>query len=189
MAPHDDASHGSSHSTTASGSGGHGTAFTTAHTTPLYSSSWTPTSTGAYAGTCLFLVVLAVIFRALFAYKHVYERRQLDRHLNRRYVVIAGKPSKAEELSHESDAKSALLVGPRGQEEDVKVVKANRREVMPFRLSVDVPRALLVTLLTGVGYLLMLAVMTYNVGYFLSILAGTLVGELAIGRYGQSEEH
>jgi hypothetical protein len=36
----------------------------------------------------------------------------------------------------------------------------------------------------------MLAVMTLNVGYFLSVLAGTLVGEIAIGRYSQViEEH
>ncbi len=30
----------------------------------------------------------------------------------------------------------------------------------------------------------MLAVMTLHVGYYLSILAGTSLGELAIGRYG-----
>lgn len=35
----------------------------------------------------------------------------------------------------------------------------------------------------------MLAVMTMNVGYFMSVLAGTLVGELAVGRYAQAEEH
>ena len=35
----------------------------------------------------------------------------------------------------------------------------------------------------------MLAVMTMNVGYFLSVLAGTFVGELAVGRYVASEEH
>ena len=35
----------------------------------------------------------------------------------------------------------------------------------------------------------MLAVMTMNVGYFLSVLAGTFVGELAVGRYAQWEDH
>jgi Ctr copper transporter family len=35
----------------------------------------------------------------------------------------------------------------------------------------------------------MLAVMTMNVGYLLSILAGTFVGEVAVGRYAQWEEH
>ena len=35
----------------------------------------------------------------------------------------------------------------------------------------------------------MLAVMTLNVGYFLSVLGGTFLGEIAIGRYVQLEEH
>jgi len=35
----------------------------------------------------------------------------------------------------------------------------------------------------------MLAIMTMNVGYFLSILAGTFVGEVAVGRYAQWDEH
>lgn len=35
----------------------------------------------------------------------------------------------------------------------------------------------------------MLAVMTMNIGYFFSVLAGAFVGELAVGRYGQYEEH
>lgn len=33
----------------------------------------------------------------------------------------------------------------------------------------------------------MLAVMTLNVGYFLSVLAGIFVGELAVGRYAGDE--
>ena len=35
----------------------------------------------------------------------------------------------------------------------------------------------------------MLAVMTMNVGYFLSVLGGVFLGELVVGRYGQGEEH
>jgi Ctr copper transporter family len=36
----------------------------------------------------------------------------------------------------------------------------------------------------------MLAVMTYNIGYFMSVLAGTFVGELVVGRYAAiSDQH
>lgn len=35
----------------------------------------------------------------------------------------------------------------------------------------------------------MLAVMTYNVGYFLSVLGGVFLGELVMGRYSNAEEH
>ena len=35
----------------------------------------------------------------------------------------------------------------------------------------------------------MLAVMTMNVGYFLSVISGVFVGELAVGRYGAAVEH
>lgn len=41
--------------------------FFTSTSTPLFSMSWVPASTGQYAGTCIFLVVFAIIFRALLA--------------------------------------------------------------------------------------------------------------------------
>jgi copper transporter 1 len=41
--------------------------FFTSASTPLFASSWTPTTTGQYAGTCIFLIVLAIFFRALLA--------------------------------------------------------------------------------------------------------------------------
>lgn len=35
----------------------------------------------------------------------------------------------------------------------------------------------------------MLAVMTLNIGYFLSVLGGTFLGSLAVGRYAVLSEH
>ncbi len=41
--------------------------FFTSTSTPLYSMSWMPASTGQYAGTCIFLIAFATIFRAILA--------------------------------------------------------------------------------------------------------------------------
>jgi solute carrier family 31 (copper transporter), member 1 len=41
--------------------------FFTSSTTPLYSYAWTPSTDGQYAGTCIFLIAFAAIFRALVA--------------------------------------------------------------------------------------------------------------------------
>lgn len=186
--------------------------FFTSTRTPLYSNGWTPTSTSGYAGSCIFLIILAILFRTAFALRHRLERYWLDRHLNRRYVVVAGRPTEKARVSTDADAKSALLVSASGVEEDVRVVRRHLRATPPWRLSVDLPRAIIVTVIAGMGYLLyvgdaeiyhvgvpyreltgrlyrMLAVMTYNVGYFLSVLGGVFLGELFVGRYTQMDEH
>merc|ERR1712098_449052 len=83
--------------------------FCTVTSTPLYSSTWTPTSISAYAGRCIFLIVLAVLFRLLVAFKAVLEERCIDAELNRRYVVIIRKQNTKERISSGSDSKIALL--------------------------------------------------------------------------------
>lgn len=52
------------------------------------------------------------------------------------------------------DAKNGFLVATHGVEPNVEVVSTNAREVMPFRLSVDVPRAAIVLIISVVAYLL-----------------------------------
>lgn len=49
--------------------------FFTSFKTPLYATTWTPTSQGEYAGTCIFLIVLAVILRVLVALRPILEGR------------------------------------------------------------------------------------------------------------------
>ena len=128
--------------------------FTNSHTTPLFSESWTPTSPGAYAGTCIFLVVLASILRCLVAFKSIVEQRWLAQARNRRYVLVKGKTTEAGKIDSDPDAKTGSLITAQGVEERVKVVRAAARGPVPFRLSVDLPRALITFVIAGVSYLL-----------------------------------
>lgn len=127
--------------------------FFNAENTPLYSSGWTPSSTGAYAGTCIFLIVLAILFRSLFAAKHILEARWADQAYNRRYVVVAAKQPKSEQYQSDADSKTGVLTA-NGVEENVKVVHRPTHAVQPWRFSVDLPRSALVVLIAGIGYLL-----------------------------------
>ena len=131
--------------------------FQTIPSTPLYSLSWTPHSTGQYAGTCIFLILLACSLRGLLAFKTYLEHVWLDRELNRRYVVVngGGKLPLAQRVSQDSDAKQVKVVlSENGVEEDVVVVGRRRPVVRPWRVSVDLPRAGVDVVIAGVGYLL-----------------------------------
>ncbi|EEH22066.1 hypothetical protein PABG_04277 [Paracoccidioides brasiliensis Pb03] len=195
--PHGD-SHGAATSTTPSPSSSFSHSimeltmamvFQTIQATPLYSNDWTPRSAGTYAGTCIFLIVLAVIFRALLAAKSMLEHRWAAAAMSRRYVVVAGQLPAAERIQMDPNASTGTLVSANGVEEKVRVVASLKGQTAPWRFSVDLPRALLVMVTAGVGYLLMLAVMTMNVGYFMSVLAGVFVGDVALGRYNHFNEH
>jgi hypothetical protein len=128
--------------------------FTNSHSTPLYSASWTPNSAGSYAGTCIFLIILASILRGLIAFKSIVEQRWLTQARNRRYVVVKGKTPEAGTIDADPDAKVPTTTTPQVVKEPVNVARAYARGAVPFRLSVDVPRAALVFVIAGVSYLL-----------------------------------
>ncbi len=127
--------------------------FYTSTTTALYSPAWCPTTTGQYAGTCIFLIALGTIFRGLLAAKAWKETAWYDAEFNRRYVAVAGKPTKAERISADSDSKRMILT-ENGVEEDVVVVKKRSMGVRPWRITTDPIRAVMDTVIAGVGYLL-----------------------------------
>ena len=129
--------------------------FTDAHSTPLWSSAWMPTSTGGYAGTCIFLAVFAIISRLLQAERHVLELKWHDRAVKRRYILVAGEPgTESEKLTPRASDEAILTI--RGAEEKVRVVRGSKRDIecTPWRLSIDLPRACMFTVQAGVGYLL-----------------------------------
>ncbi|KAF2763625.1 hypothetical protein EJ03DRAFT_260041, partial [Teratosphaeria nubilosa] len=122
--------------------------FFTSTTTALFSEDWTPQNTSAYAGTCIFLIALSAIFRAILAIRMNFDSVQalLARRRDPAYVLRS------------ADGLGGVAVG------------------RPWRASEALKWAVLDTVLAGVGYLLMVAVMTMNVGYFMSVLAGAFVG-------------
>jgi copper transporter 1 len=127
-------------------------AFFTATNTPLYSKAWTPQNAGQYAGTCIFLIILAITLRGIFTAKSFLEMKALEAAMTRRYVVVAGEKTIAEQVNDASSMTGILTSN--GMEENVRIVSAPAKIIQPWRFSVDLPRAALMMIATGVGYLL-----------------------------------
>lgn len=129
--------------------------FYNAHDTPLYSSAWTPAADGSYAGTCIFLIILSIISRALLALKAVLERHWLNAHLNRQFAP-SPENGRIDGQGQDPDAKLASLVTAPGTPPSSaeKVARGSFPAPLPWRFSVDVPRALIILAFTGVSYLL-----------------------------------
>ncbi|KAL4874408.1 Ctr copper transporter family-domain-containing protein [Aspergillus karnatakaensis] len=135
--------------------------FFTSFKTVLYSPSWNPTSEGQYAGTCIYLIVLAVILRVLIAFKPILERSVwTDGPRGQKPLILHGDPEKSVETGLQRDLKS--------QWSNWKINSAGCRATYEV-------------VLAGVAYLLMIAVMTMNVGYFLSVLGGIWLGTFILG--------
>lgn len=128
------------------------------------------------------------MYRGGYTFKDYLEHKWHEAALQRKYVVVADKTPISERVAADTDSKTGILT-TNGVEESVRVVQAPARHTQPWRFSVDLPRAALVMVNAGVGYLLMLAVMTVNVGYFMSVLTGVLIGELIFGRFNQTWSH
>ena len=135
--------------------------FQNSMTTPLYSMSWSPVTQGQYAGTCLFLIALAILFRFVIAGKAIQEARWVERELSRRYEILPITPAAQDEKNSEPAAapqtegdKATMLLGADGSPERIIVMQKRKRHLRPWRLSVDPVRAAVDTVLAGIGYLL-----------------------------------
>lgn len=130
--------------------------FTIDHSTALYSSVWTPDSTGAYAGTCIFLIFLAVLSRLFFACRRAIELQWHDHATQRKYVQVMGKENSPEARYDVAEKAEGGVLTTRGLDERIRVLQRERDgpHVLPWRVGVDIPRACLFTVHAGIGYLL-----------------------------------
>jgi len=127
--------------------------FYTSTSTPLYSAGWMPSGTGQYAGTCIFLIVLAVIFRGLLSLKSILEMKWLQNEMNRRYVFGSGNV-RVDDRTFQGGGMEKTILIRNGTDQDAAVVRNGSPGMRPWRISTDVPRAILDTVIVGVGYLL-----------------------------------
>jgi copper transporter 1 len=105
--------------------------FFTSANTPLYTSAWTPTTAGQYAGTCIFLVILPIICRALLVLRCRFPA----------WMARNDTYDKAQPLQHPRD--------------DIDECKQQLQTIKrPWSINESLLRGVLDTVLAGVGYLL-----------------------------------
>ncbi|UZP39098.1 hypothetical protein NXS19_006914 [Fusarium pseudograminearum] len=126
--------------------------FFTSTKTLLWAKDFAPTTTGQYAGVCIFLIAFATIFRMLLALRvNFYSIRD----------GLKRRRTKGLLAAHQ--------IGETGQR--------------PWRANEAMMLGVIDVVIAGVSYLLMLAVMTMNFGYFLSVLAGVFIGSVGCSRF------
>ncbi|KAK9320444.1 Ctr copper transporter family-domain-containing protein [Lipomyces orientalis] len=147
----------------------------------LFATGWTPSSKRQYAGICIFLIVLGAVYRFMHVLKH-----RTERYLNARTLVNMRSIATATQNPHTDTVYADSLEKSAGEATVQSERPLQFGSVRPWRVSVDVPLSLIQLVLSAISYLLMLAVMTFNVGYFLSVLGGIFLGELLFGRFSSN---
>ncbi|KAI1451535.1 hypothetical protein F4805DRAFT_471581 [Annulohypoxylon moriforme] len=116
--------------------------FFVSSTTSLFSKAWTPRSPAEYAGTCIFLIVLAVIMRFMLALKPV-----LEKSIWHAAVESRGELLPDEEGSYQKEDMT-------GRSPLMRVYGDIRRRWAAWRFKTSLSRASFELSLATVGYML-----------------------------------
>ncbi|CAA7271353.1 unnamed protein product [Cyclocybe aegerita] len=174
--------------TPASASSAHASMVPYLHFTPgvdtIFFLGWVPRSAGAIVGTCIGLFVLAIMERLVAAMRgrmevvwryraHVRATSTSPNALEKSYTTASSSADSAAVPDKTPTFNIGFLVG------------TPTSHIAPsFILTHSLARGAIHALQAALGFAFMLVVMTYNVGYILSIILGLGVGETLFGRFG-----
>jgi len=123
---------------------------------------WVPRTNGQYAASWLAVFFMTLLNEFLKLWRTNLERKW------------------AEQAEDDGSEGVPLVSQPAGIS---KILSLGSQTVTHFRGSVDIPRAFLQSLEVAWSFLIMLVVMTYNVGLFFAVISGVFVGSLLVGRF------
>ncbi|KAF9241278.1 Ctr copper transporter family-domain-containing protein [Melanogaster broomeanus] len=129
----------------------------------LWFPGWVPKSAGAMVGACIGIFLLALLERWVAA-----SRALIELHWSTRASILVADKSNA--------APVPALPG----------VGNFRRLTPPFIPSHDITRGVMFAGQALLNYLFMLTVMTFQLGFILSLIVGLGVGETLFGRFSPS---
>ncbi|KAL6152782.1 hypothetical protein ACJBU6_07961 [Exserohilum turcicum] len=186
--------------------------FTTSTRVTLWFTKWTTTTTAAYVLTVFFLFFLGIFNRFLGALKSQLERqwqmqREVESHLQAKAKAYTstneGIRGHARQWSHPFRQAPARYKEPDTEEMEplspvqLQYLEASEKSTeqgasathrlwmarAPWSIKRDGISAGLEFTRALVGYVLMLAVMTYNIGFLFAVTGSVLLGEMIFGRY------
>jgi len=147
------------------------------HFTPgdaLWFTGWTPSSSGAIFGACFGLFLLSIAERLLNLIRAIMDAEWARRTQKKRELDGGQEP-----LPSTSPDPREIASPPRYRSSRLLTTSLISTAVIHIRIH----RGILFALQSAIAYFLMLAVMTYNASFFLSIVVGLGVGEVLFGRF------
>jgi len=146
----------------------------------LWFLGWAPGTAGAMAGACIGLFMLAIAERWLVVMRGVMEEHwsmraqiALSNKFNNSSAVATSAPSEERTNPSSSDASQSRFGW-----------RWHHAQAPPFILAHDISRGILQIVIASINFLLMLTVMTFQVGFIFAIVVGLGIGEALFGRYG-----
>ncbi|KAI0670113.1 Ctr copper transporter [Trametes maxima] len=156
--------------------------------------AWQPSSPGAIAGACIGLFLFAMFERWVNAMRGVAEG-----YWKRRALALMTDDT-TEASCH---TPSSLEPATKKRSSDIEEMKVNQlplhdtivgrsrspRSIPPFIPSHDIPRGVFYAFQAMLSYALMLAVMTFQAAFIITIILGLGIGEVLFGRVGGPSSH